>query len=118
MRKIYNYSQTAGLKTPEISEKGQFLQFVFFRKSNSNTSQNINTDKTQYQKKEPQEIVMAYLNRNNSITNKKARELTGLTADGVKSLFRRMLEQELLVKMGEKRGTYYCLKNKDFFDEG
>jgi len=33
---------------------------------------------------------------------KKARELTGLTADGVKSLFRRMLEQELLVKMREK----------------
>jgi uncharacterized protein YlaN (UPF0358 family) len=32
-RKIYDYSQTAGLKTPEISEKGQFLQFVFFRKS-------------------------------------------------------------------------------------
>jgi ATP-dependent DNA helicase RecG len=26
MRKIYDYSQTAGLKTPEISEKGQFLQ--------------------------------------------------------------------------------------------
>ena len=42
MRKIYDYSQSAGLKTPEISEKGHFLQFVFFRKHNT---QNINTDK-------------------------------------------------------------------------
>lgn len=111
MRKIYEYSQSAGLKTPEISEKGRFYSLFFLGRLIFQKSQTpINTDKTQLQKKEPQEIVIAYLNRNNSITNKKARELTGLTADGVKSLFRRMLEQNLLVKKGEKRGTYYCLK--------
>ena len=83
----------------------------------NNISQKLNTDKTLHQKKEPQEIVMAYLYRNNNITNKKARQLTGLTADGVKSLFRRMIEQNLLIKMGEKRGTHYLLKTKDFISD-
>jgi len=35
-----------------------------------------------------EEIIIAYLNENESIDNKKARAETGLTADGVKSLFR------------------------------
>ena len=60
-------------------------------------------------RKEFEEKVIDYLKNNARITNKKARELTGLSADGIKSLFRRMVEKNILEKHGEKRWTYYSL---------
>ncbi len=52
---------------------------------------------------------MGYLESKGSITNKKARELTGLSADGIKSLFRRMMDKNVLIRQGEKMGTNYTL---------
>ena len=93
---MYDYCEAVSLKPPEISEKGNFLQVVLFR----------NTDEIQAN----EEKIVDYLKNNTRITNKKARELTRLSADGMKSLFRRLVEKEVLEKHGEKKGTYYTLK--------
>jgi ATP-dependent DNA helicase RecG len=111
MKKIYDYCKAVNLKSPEISEKGNFLQVVFFRNTDKTP---INTDKTQ----EHEEKIVDYLKNNTHITNKKARELTGLSADGIKSLFRRMVEKNILEKHGEKRGTYYRLGKSPIQSDG
>ena len=110
MGRIAELCKAEGLIQPQIIEKGNFIQFIFHRKTN-------NTDKTPIYNTDTilnssEEKVILYLETNKSINNQKTREITGLTADGVKSLLQRLTEKGLLIKQGEKKGTRYHLKSR------
>jgi len=56
---------------------------------------------------------VGYLESKGCISNKKASELTGLSADGIKSLFRRMVEKNVLHKVGREKGYLLHIKKQN-----
>ena len=53
---------------------------------------------------------MNYLKENDSINNSTAREITGLTAPGVRKIFKKLEAESLIVGTGENKNRTYSLK--------
>lgn len=63
-------------------------------------------------KQKSSDIILAYLKENSSIDNQKAREITGLSAAGVRKIFTKLELEELIVGFGKNKGRYYRLNTK------
>ncbi len=56
------------------------------------------------------DIILNYLKNNESINSAKAREITGLSAPGVRKIFKKLESENLIVGFGENKGKIYKLK--------
>jgi len=99
---LYKNFRENGLKDPNVYEEGRFFKFIFFRSTD--------TGKTPEKEIDSEEIIIKYLNENESIDNKKARAETGLTADGVKSLFRKWQKSYYKKGIRQKHLLYKKIK--------
>ena len=61
-------------------------------------------------KAEREEIIIGYIKRNGSISNKEARELLGLADSTTKRILKSMVENDLLTVEGERKARKYFLK--------
>ena len=56
------------------------------------------------------DIILNYLKENESINSAKAREITGLSAPGVRKIFKKLEAEGLIIGFGENKGKFYKLK--------
>ena len=56
------------------------------------------------------DIILNYLKENESINSAKAREITGLSAPGVRKIFKKLEAEGLIIGFGENKGKIYKLK--------
>lgn len=56
------------------------------------------------------DIILNYLRQNDFIDNQKAREITGLSAAGVRKIFNKLESENLIAGFGENKGRRYKLK--------
>lgn len=61
-------------------------------------------------KRKSSDIILDYLQQNDFIDNQKGREITGLSAPGVRKIFSKLESEGLIVGFGEKKGKRYKLK--------
>ena len=129
MNKIFNLCKEAGLKAPEVKEIGYYLQIIFYRnnyleiktpeKHRKNTGKTPKKHRINNQDKSEKILykneikIIEYLKEKEKITNEIARKITGLKENGVKTLFRRLLEKKYIEKQGKTKGTYYKLKSPE-----
>ena len=59
---------------------------------------------------EHEEKIIEYLNEKKEISNSGAREVTGLSAAGVRKVLKKMVEKEILFETGKNRSRKYFLK--------
>lgn len=55
--------------------------------------------------------IIKYIENNERITNKEAREATGLSQSGVRKLLNQLVDKNILDAVGEKKNRYYVIKN-------
>ena len=58
------------------------------------------------------DIILQYLENNESINSSKAREITGLSSPGVRKIFKKLESDGLIAGFGENKGKFYTLKEK------
>lgn len=61
-------------------------------------------------KQKSSDIILEYLRQNDSINNQKGREITGLSAAGVRKIFSKLESAGVIAGFGEKKGRLYKLK--------
>lgn len=66
-----------------------------------------NADKAQLSSAEDK--IICYLKEHESITNKKAREVTGLSSSGVRKIFEGLVQKKLITAFGDKKSRCYKL---------
>ncbi len=64
-------------------------------------------------KRKSSDIILDYLRQNDSIDNLKGREITGLSAAGVRKIFNKLESLGIIAGFGEKKGRRYKLKEKN-----
>ena len=58
------------------------------------------------------ERIIEFLNENEFITNAIVRQLLGLTKITTKRLLKKMVEENLLIALGERKARKYALRDK------
>ena len=61
-------------------------------------------------KQKSSDKILDYLRQNDSIDNQKGREITGLSAAGVRKIFHKLESEDLIARFGENKGRHYKLK--------
>lgn len=85
----------------------------FYRSEEKADKKPIKADKKPI-KSDREQLIMKYIEQNGSISNKEARELLGLAESTVKRLLKDMVENDLLIMRGERKGRKYFLRCKNF----
>ncbi len=114
IQRMQNMMEEAGLKPIEFHFTS-FVTVVFYRPviEARTDSAPISTDRTPIETPiGTRKAVLSYLEKNPFITNAIARAVTGLSADGVKSLLRRLVLEGLIEKQGDKRYSKYVMTGK------
>lgn len=57
-------------------------------------------------------MILAYIHENGSISNKEACELTGFKDATIKKTFKRMVENGVIIPVGERKSRRYVLSEK------
>ena len=111
IQRMQNMMEEEGLKPIEF-QFTSFVTAVFYRPVTEEVTDSapIDTDRTPI---DTRKAVLAYLKENPFITNAVARSLTGLSADGVKSLLRRLVSEGLIEKQGDKRYSRYAIRRHE-----
>jgi len=78
---------------------------VFYRSEYENTDKAIKIPI-----KMRREKIIEYLNEHSQITNKEVRELLGVTDSTAKKLLASMVDENLLVAVGEKKNRKFLIK--------
>jgi ATP-dependent DNA helicase RecG len=100
LRRIITACKDSGVKVDFQMLKTGFV-VVFYRPEDSTADKPpITADK-----------IINYLKENGKITNKVARDITGLSATRVKEIFKKLCDQEILISHGSNRDRYYTLNN-------
>ena len=108
LKRIKNACDQANIKVEFQMLKTGFV-VVFYRSEYENTDKN--TDKSiKIPIKMRKEKIIEYLNEHAQITNKEVRELLGVTDSTAKKLLASMVDENLLVAVGEKKSRKYLIK--------
>lgn len=70
----------------------------------------INTDKLPIKTNNRDQKILEYIRNNGSISNKEACEVLGMSASTVKKLFEKMVSEDTLLPVGERKSRRYVLK--------
>ena len=115
IRRIITTCENAGLKEPDFIETGMHFKVIIYRSVDrvaiNGDKVAINGDKNVLNVNE--KVVLDYLAANQTINNKTARELTGLTPSGIRRIFESLTNKGLIIAMGENKNRYYILAKKE-----
>lgn len=126
IKRIIKSCSDAGLEEPIFMETGMFFKVIIKKNSSDKVSINgdkvwissdkikesnesFTTDSGRTQLREAENKIIHYLKEYESITNKKAREVTGLSASGVRKVFEGLVQKKLIIPFGDKKSRYYKL---------
>jgi ATP-dependent DNA helicase RecG len=110
IKKVYQYIEDyTGKTNVEFIEKDIFSVKVPLPSPINTDKTPINTDKMLINNEDK---IIEYLNNEVYVTNSIAQKITGLSANGIKSLFKRLVIKEILEKVGDKKQTKYKLMGK------
>ncbi|MCE5221528.1 MAG: hypothetical protein LLF98_09770 [Clostridium sp.] len=116
IKRIIKSCTDAGLEEPIFMETGMFFKVTI--KKNSSDKVAISGDKIKErfiidsgrtQLSDAENKIIHYLKEYESITNKKAREITGLSASGVRKVFEGLVQKKLIIAFGDKKSRCYKL---------
>ncbi|WP_367277871.1 ATP-binding protein [Clostridium sp.] len=119
IKRIIKSCTDAGLEEPIFMETGLFFKVII--KKNSSDKVTISGDKIKEsnerfiidsgitQLSDAENKIILYLKKHESITNKKAREVTGLSASGVRKVFEGLVQKKLIIAFGDKKSRCYKL---------
>lgn len=109
---IFSVWEQEGWKEPEIEEQygpDRTILTLSFEKKVAISSDRvaISSDKgySEHERK-----ILEYLNQKKEISNADAREITGLSAAGVRKVLKKMVEKDVLCESGKNRSRRYFLK--------
>lgn len=119
IKRIIRSCNEAGLEEPIFMETGMFFKVII--KKNSGDKVAISSDKIEessesficnadkVQLSSAEDKIICYLKEHESITNKKAREVTGLSSSGVRKIFEGLVQKKLITAFGDKKSRCYKL---------
>lgn len=110
IQRIIKRAEEYGLPEPEFLEIGDTFRVVLYRKTDKKPIKICEKPINDYKrpiKAVREEAVLAFVEKNGSITNKEARELLGLAESTVKRFLKEMVIKGLLAEEGEKKARRY-----------
>lgn len=102
IRRILRRADEYGLPTPEFMEIGDTFRVNLYKKA----------DKKADKKFERQQLIIEYLQREESVSNREARAILGLAESTTKRILKQMVQDEILSESGQRKGKRYFLKKK------
>lgn len=103
VRNLYKYTKIYSDSEPVLFEDDVFKVEVPLSGIATADKPPINTDKRE-------DMIIDYIKRNGSISNKEACDLLGLKDSSVKKIFEKMVKAEALVPIGEKKSRRYVIE--------
>jgi ATP-dependent DNA helicase RecG len=130
--RIKNMCARAGLKEPQILEKGDYVDVEIYRNINTeaeNKSAGLadesagladksaglageSSDLKNKKLEEQYSIIKKYLNENDRIQTSEAKEILNLQVRRSREVLKALVELGFLIKKGKGRGTYYTLNKQ------
>ncbi len=108
IKRIRSSCKAAGLKEPEIQEKGDFVNVNLFRKDFYH-DENLNK-KSEYTVQEKE--IIDYLKRSDGrITTNEVTKILKVKERRARYILNEMVGNDMLEKVGRSSNTYYCEKN-------
>lgn len=126
IKRIIKSCTLAGLEEPQFIETGMFFK-VIIKKNNSDkvaisgdkvaisgdkireSDESFSVDSSRNQLSDAENKIILYLKEYETITNRKAREITGLSSSGVRKVFEGLVQKNLIIAYGDKKSRYYEL---------
>ncbi|MCH5193414.1 MAG: putative DNA binding domain-containing protein [Oscillospiraceae bacterium] len=115
VRNLYKYTKMYSGGEPVLFEDDVFkveipLSSAIGTKIPINTDKSsTDTDKIPIKADKREEMILSYIHDNESISNKEACELLGLSSSTVKKIFEKMVDDRIISPVGEKKSRRYCL---------
>ena len=126
IKRIIKSCIDAGLEEPIFMETGMFFKVIIKKKSSDKiaisgdkvaisgdkikeSNERFIIDSGRTQLRDAENKIINYLKEYESITNKKAREVTGLSASGVRKVFEGLVQKKLIIAFGDKKSRCYKL---------
>lgn len=107
VRRVISSCQTAGLRTPEFREKGDFVDVCLYREQ-LNKSLNSHSDYLVFNEQEDQILTFMYTN-NNRVTTADAQKILSLGERRAREILRGMVQEGKLERVGYTTNSYYRL---------
>lgn len=110
IRRIMKRAEEYGLPEPEFLEIGDTFRVNLYRVDNKKADKKPikKADKKPITVKR-QQLLITYIKKHQTISNKEARELLELADSTTKRILKQMVEEGILKVQGERRGRVYCL---------
>ncbi|BDU51538.1 ATP-binding protein [Haliovirga abyssi] len=100
-----------GLKEPSIRETGDFVDVEIFRIDEKVENDGLATENDglilDYKK-----IVLNYIEKNKKINTKELKQLLNIKDTKAKSIFKELMNKNLIERKGKGRSTYYVIRKK------
>lgn len=113
VRANYNNLQKGIQENPEFLER--FFRNLLMGEHNELKNRYCHiryTEQVAINSEKSSDIILDYLRQNDSIDNSKGREITGLSAAGVRKIFNKLESEGIIAGFGEKKGRRYKLQGK------
>lgn len=107
--RVISSCQTAGLRTPEFREKGDFVDVCLYREQ-LNKSLSSHSDYLVFNEQEDQIITFMYTN-NNRVTTADAQKILSLGERRAREILRGMVQEGKLERVGYTANSYYRLRS-------
>lgn len=119
IKRIIKSSTLAGLEEPQFIETGMFFKVIIKKNNNDKVAisgdkiresdERFSVDSSRNQLSDAENKIILYLKEYETITNRKAREITGLSSSGVRKVFEGLVQKNLIIAYGDKKSRGYKL---------
>jgi ATP-dependent DNA helicase RecG len=126
IKRIIKSCTLAGLEEPQFIETGMFFKVIIKKNNNDKVAisvdkvaisgdkireshERFSIDSTRIQLSDAESKIILYLKEYEVITNRKAREITGMSSSGVRKVFEGLVQKNLIIAYGDKKSRYYKL---------
>ena len=107
IQRIINRAKEYGLPKPEFMEIGETFRVNLYRKKADKKP--IKTADKKPIKVNRENLIMAYIKENGSISNMEARQILNLAESTTKRFLKNMVNEGLLLEKGERKSRIYVL---------
>lgn len=118
IKRIIKTCEEAGLKEPDFIETGMHFKVIIYKQSSDKvaiSSDNVAIKNNENVLTESERLIVRYLETNESINNRIAREITSLSPAGARKLFESLSNKKIIKAFGENKSRYYVLNSKNKF---
>lgn len=116
IRRIIESCKSMGLKEPEFIETGMHFKTILYKVSNELVAESSglvaeSSGLAKHKLSQNERVILEYVQKNKSITNKKGIQETRLSPAGVRKIFVALQQKGLIEAIGEGRSRQYVLKH-------